>query len=430
MLTVGLFFAGLLAYGLFSRLLDRRSVTPQIVMLALGIGLGIAVAGTQEGVVDVELLHIAGEAALILALAVDAARIDIRALRRNAGLPIRLLAIGLPLTIAAGTVAALLVLPGIALIDAIIVSTLLAPTDAALGATVVNSRLVPLRIRQALNVESGLNDGLVTPIVLVAASLAAAEGEADQTAWIADAVAQILLGAGGGIAVGALGALALRVAVGRGWMLDGTRWMATPAIAFLAWFVAHELGGNVFVAAFAAGLATTAAYGRVPDAFLEFAEIGSELLGLIVFFLFGALLVGIGGGISVPVVIYAVLSLTVVRMLPVAAALSGTGLRPPTVAFIGWFGPRGLASLVLALVAIGDGTGPPPFGDTVVAAVALTIALSVIAHGLSAGPAVARYGAFVGTLPDDAAEHEETAELPTRAGVDRRSAAKGPYGPG
>ncbi len=424
MVTVGLFFAGLLAYALFSRLLDRRSVTVQIVMLAIGVGLGVAVQGTPEMTVDTELLGVAGELALILALVVDAARIDIGALRRTAGLPIRLLVIGLPLTIVAGTVAAALVLPGITLLDAVIVGTLLAPTDAALGALVINSGLVPLRIRQALNVESGLNDGLVTPIVLLAASLAVAGGDVGETEWIVDAVAEIAFGAIAGIVVGGLGALALRLAIARQWMHDGTHWMVVPAIGFLAWFVAHELGGNVFVAAFAAGIATTAVYGRVPESFLEFAEVGGELLGLIVFFLFGALLVEISGAISVPVVLYAVLSLTVVRMLPVAIALRGTHLRGPTVGFIGWFGPRGLASIVLTLVALGDGGGTPPFGADIVSAVAVTIALSVIAHGLSAGPAVARYGVFVASLPDDAAEHEHTAELATRRGVNRRSVAR------
>ena len=287
MVTVGLFFAGLLAYALFSRLLDRRSVTVQIVMLAIGVGLGVAVQGTPGMTVDTELLGVAGELALILALVVDAARIDIGALRRTAGLPIRLLVIGLPLTIVAGTVAAVLVLPGITLLDAVIVATLLAPTDAALGALVINSVLVPRRIRQALNVESGLNDGLVTPIVLLAASLSVAGGDLSETEWIADAVAEIALGAIAGIVVGALGALALRLAIARQWIHDGTHWMVVPAIGFLAWFVAHELGGNVFVAAFAAGLATTAVYGRVPESFLEFAEVGGELLGLMVFFLFG-----------------------------------------------------------------------------------------------------------------------------------------------
>jgi len=424
MLTIGLFFGSLLVYALVSRLLDRGSVTVQIVMLVLGVGLGFAARGTPEALFDTELLGVAGELALILALVVDAARIDFGALRRTARLPLRLLVIGLPLTIVAGTLAALLIMPGLSLLDAIILATLLAPTDAALGAVVVNSPVVPRRIRQALNVESGLNDGLVTPIVLVAASLSLAGADAGGTAWVADAVAQIGLGAIAGIAVGGLGALALRVAVTRGWMLEGTHWMATLAIGLVAWFVAHELGGNVFVAAFVAGLAMTAVYGHIPESFLEFAEASGELVGLVVFFLFGALLVGIAPAISVPVVIYALLSLTAVRMLPVAISLRGTHLRLPTLAFVGWFGPRGLASIVLTLVALGDGTGPPPFGVTVVSAVAVTIALSVLLHGLSAGPAVDRYGAFVATLPEDAAEHAHTVELRTRGGVDRRSAAR------
>ena len=177
MLTIGLFCAGLLVYALFSRLLDRASITAQILMLAIGVGLGVAVRGTSETIVDTELLRVAGELALILALVVDAARINIGALRKTAGIPIRLLVIGLPLTILAGTIVAMLLLPGITVIEAVIVATLLAPTDAALGAMVVNSPIVPRRIRQALNVESGLNDGLVTPIVLVAAAVAVAGGE-------------------------------------------------------------------------------------------------------------------------------------------------------------------------------------------------------------------------------------------------------------
>ena len=199
MLTIGLFCAGLLVYALFSRLLDRVSLTAQILMLAIGVVLGIAVRGTPETTVDTELLGVAGELALILALVVDAARIDIGALRKTAGIPIRLLAIGLPLTIVAGTIVAMLLLPGITVIEAVIVATLLAPTDAALGAMVVNSPIIPRRIRQALNVESGLNDGLVTPIVLVAAAVAVAGGDVRDTAWIPDAVAQIAFGAFAGI---------------------------------------------------------------------------------------------------------------------------------------------------------------------------------------------------------------------------------------
>ena len=424
MVIVGIFFASLLAYALFSRPLDKRSVTAQIVVLGSGVGFGFLLQASLGMTIDATMLGAAGELALILALVVDAARINIRALRRSARLPIRLLVIGLPLTIVAGTMVAIVVLPGITLVDAVIVATLLAPTDAALGAMVVNSTVVPRRIRQAINVESGLNDGLVTPIVLVAASLAVAGSAAPsgEPTWIADAIAEISLGAGAGVIVGVFGALALRIAVDRRWMQDNTHWMAAPAVGLLAWFLAHEVGGNVFVAAFAAGLAMTAAYGRIPRAFLEFAELGGELAGLIVFFLFGSLLVGMAGAVSVQVVIYAVLSLTVVRMLPVAISLVGSRLRPRTVLFIGWFGPRGLASIVLTLVALGDGGGAPPFGATIVTTVAATIALSVILHGLSAGPAVMRYGSYMATLPDDAAELKQTTALRTRRGVGRPAA--------
>jgi len=418
---VGVFFAALLGYALWSRVLDRIGVTPHILMVAAGLGLGIALEETEAALFDTELLRIAGEFALILALAVDAVRIDVGALRRTAGLPLRLLGIGLPLTIVAGTVVAILVLPGITLLDAVIIATLLAPTDAALGAMVVNSRVVPLRIRQALNVESGLNDGLVTPIVLVAVALAGAREEVTDAAWVTDAVAQISLGALAGVLVGVLGGLSLRLALARGWMQEGASWIVVPAIAMLAWFVAHEAGGNVFVAAFVAGLALTAAYGRVPQALLEFADAGGELLGLAVFFLFGTVLAGLGAALSLPALLYAALSLTVIRMLPVAIALYQADLRRPTVAFIGWFGPRGLASIVLTLVALGDGRGIPPFGAEIVGPVALTIALSVIAHGLSAGPAVRRYGAFVSTLPEAAVENRAAADLPTRRGVQQRA---------
>jgi NhaP-type Na+/H+ or K+/H+ antiporter len=414
MLILGLFFAGLLAYGLFSRVLDARSLTPQIVMLVLGLGLGVVVAGSSEVAIDTELLHVAGEAALILCLFIDAARIDVGALRGSAGLPVRLLAIGLPLTLLLGTAVAAMLLPGILLIDAVLLAILIAPTDAALGVLVVSSPKVPIRIRQALNVESGLNDGLVTPLVLVAVVAGQADGSGSG-GWVADAVAQIGFGTLAGLAVGVGGALLLRVATRRHWMLDGARWMAAPALAFLAWFIALQLGGNAFVAAFVAGLASTATFGRVPDDYLEFGEVGGELLGLAVFFMFGVLVPALGP-YDLPVILFAILGLTLVRMLPVALSLVGTGLSPATSTFMGWFGPRGLASIVLALVAIGDGAGvPPTFSPVVISAVALTVTLSVLAHGLSAGPAVAWYARAVARLPAGAAEHASSSALPVRS---------------
>ncbi len=424
-MILGIFFAGLLAYGLFSRVLDTRSITPQIVLLSLGLGLGLVLRGTGEVGVDAELLYVTGEAALILCLFVDAARIDVGALRGTANLPIRLLVIGLPLTILAGMLAALGLLPGITVLEALLVAALVAPTDAALGSVVVTNPGVPRRVRQALNVESGLNDGIVTPIVLLTVVLMGVDdGASTDTSWVSVAVAQIGLGTLAGIAVGAGGALMLKLAIRRDWILPGADWMAAPAMAVVAWFVASALGGNAFIAAFVAGLAATATFGRVPDAFLTFGEVGGELLGLAVFFMFGVL-VPTAGLFDPAVILFAVVALTIVRMGPVALALLGTRLAPATAAFMGWFGPRGLASIVLAMIALGDGGDPPVFAPVVIAAVAATVLLSVFAHGFSAGPGVRWYEHMVRTLPERAPEHAHVASMPTR----RRAVVTPPHDP-
>ncbi len=313
----------------------------------------------------------------------------------------------------------MVIFPDLTLVEAILLAALVAPTDAALGAQVVNSPRVPLRIRQALNVESGLNDGLVTPLVVVAA-LVVAEGTTGSGGGLADAVSQIVFGTVAGVVVGVGGALLLRVAVARSSILDEARWTAGPALALLAWALAMQLGGNAFVAAFVAGIAMTATYGRVPEAVLEFAARGGDLIGLIVFFLFGTIVAGIGG-IGVPSVVFAVLALTVVRMLPVAVALIGTRLAPSTIAFMGWFGPRGLASIVLALVALGDDAGEPRIAPAIIGAVVVTVVFSVIAHGLTAGPGVAAYARAVDRLPDDAPDREPTTAVPTRRSIVRHA---------
>ncbi len=295
MVIFGLFVLGLLGYALVSRVLDRWSLTPHIVLLTLGIAAGLLVAEPETLGFDTELLHGAGELALILALFVDAARIDVGALRGTAALPVRLLAIGFPLTLVLGLAAALVLLPGLTLVEALLLAALVAPTDASLGAIVVISPRVPLRVRQALNVESGLNDGLVTPIVVVAAAIAAAATPAEEGGLLRTAVTQVLSGTLAGILVGAGGALLFRIADRRGLILPAARWIAAPAMALLALFVAHEIDGNAFVAAFVGGLAYAATIGRAQDEDLEVGEVGGELLALLTFFLFGVLVPSIGG---------------------------------------------------------------------------------------------------------------------------------------
>jgi NhaP-type Na+/H+ or K+/H+ antiporter len=326
--------------------------------------------------------------------------------------PIRLLAIGLPLTILLGLAVAVVILPGIGLLTAFLLAVLLAPTDAGLGAAVVADPRIPMRIRQEINVESGLNDGIVTPLVLLAVAVAAAEPGGEDPAWVRFALSEIGWGVIVGIVLGVGGALLVRRAMSRDLLAGSVRWAIAPALAVIAWTLTPAMGGNAFIAAFTAGLAATATVGPASKAFAEFGETLGEVAGLAVFFLFG-LLVPLIGGYSIPVVAYAVLSLTIIRMLPVAISLIGTRLSAPTVAFIGWFGPRGLASIVLTLLALGDGDVPTVPAE-VAATVAATVFLSVLLHGLSAGPLTVRYGAFAKRLPDTAPEHHGGPDLATR----------------
>jgi sodium/hydrogen antiporter len=325
----------------------------------------------------------------------DAARVPLRDLRADAGRCVRLLALGLPLTVVAGWVLAAWLLPGLGGWLALLVGAALAPTDAALGASVVTNPVVPARVRRLITVESGLNDGIVTPIVFVAlAGAVSAEGLANAPGPAA-ALLDLVIGAAVGGAVGAVGGRLLREARIRGWAAEELSGIAVLGLAAAAYAAALVAQGNGFVAAFCGGLTFGATAGRRGRAELAFTEQAGSLLGLIVWLAFGA--------IAVPVLLdhagwttllYAVLSLTVIRMVPVAVAMLGAGMDARTVLFVGWFGPRGLASLVFALITLEE-LGPT--ADDTVAVITGTVLLSVLVHGVSAAPLAARYGRSAGT---------------------------------
>ncbi|HET6533877.1 MAG TPA: cation:proton antiporter, partial [Actinoplanes sp.] len=166
------------------------------------------------------------------------------------------------------------------------------------------------------------------------------------------------------------------------------------ALAVAGYAAALALPGNGFVAAFCGGLAFGAAAGPRAPGELVFLEQASGLVSMVVWLVFGAVVVPIVLPATSPVtLLYAVLSLTLVRMVPVALVSIGAGLGRATVLFIGWFGPRGLASLVFALLALED-LGAP--AEPAVAVIAVTVVLSVLVHGLSAEPLARRYGAVAG----------------------------------
>ena len=261
---------------------------------------------------------------------------------------------GLPLTIALGTVAARLLFPEAGWAAAALVASILAPTDAALGLAVVTNPAVPARIRRALNVESGLNDGIVTPFVTLFLSLVIAEEGLGSGHWAAEAAKDIGLALVAAVAVGVLGGKLLMVARRLGWTSAISEQLVVLALSLLAYVGAVAIGGNGFVAAFVGGLLFGASTRSRMHEPVEFTETVGLFASFFVWTVFGALFVGpvITGEIEPVAILYAVVSLTLVRMVPVAAALAGAGLRRDTVAFMGWFGPRGLASVVFTLIAV------------------------------------------------------------------------------
>jgi NhaP-type Na+/H+ or K+/H+ antiporter len=404
------------AFGLVSRRLEGTVLTPPIVFVAAGVVFGPAVLGLVEFGLDTHTVLLVSEIALSLVLFTDAASINLSVLRQNEGSPLRLLGIGMPLTIALGTASAALLLTDLTFWEAAIVGTVLAPTDAALGQAVVSNQRVPIRVRQALNVEAGLNDGLSVPFLALFLTLAVAEEELQPASyWIRFALEQVGLGILVGVGVGLVGGWLVSWASRRGWMTGSFRHLALLALAIIAWALADQIGGNGFIAAFVGGLAVGPTVESVGEQLIHFTEAEGQLLNLSVFFIFGVLVIGLFQSLSWEVAVYALLSLTVIRMLPVALSLLGMHLRGVSVLFMGWFGPRGLASIVLGLVVVTE--APLLDGrDEIGVVVALTVLLSALLHGVSAAPLSAVYVRRVEGMAASAPEKREMGELPTRVG--------------
>lgn len=399
-------------YGLASRKYERSGFTAPMAFLGAGILLGLLLK--QETEIELELLLLVGEIALVLTLFSDASRINLRELRGNGQLPGRMLVIALPLIIVAGMAAGVAVLTELTFLEAAILAAVLAPTDAGLGEPVVNNKRVPVRIRQALNVESGLNDGIVVPILTFLLALVATEATLEPAGfWIGFALTQIVGGAIVGIVVGVLGGWMIKQSIQRGWMNKIFQHLAFPAFALIAWSAADLLGGNGFIAAFVGGLATALAFGRVGEDVEDFIEIEGRVLILLLFFIFGALTANLFENFNGAIVLYAVLSLTVVRMLPIAISMVGLKLRGSSILFLGWFGPRGLASIVLGMIVLEHAVDIPGF-QGMLAALAATVVLSVFAHGLSAIPLIDRYSSRTEEMEEEAPEKGAVGELPSR----------------
>jgi sodium/hydrogen antiporter len=401
-----------LVYGLFSQRLARTVVTAPLLFTAVGFVIFVAMkAGDslpwlptrKEGANF--FLHIA-EIGLVLLLFTDASRTDYRMLNSFRALPTRLLSAGMLLTIILGAVLATVVFGHLTIWEAGILAAILAPTDAGLGQVIVNSPRVPLRIREALNVEAGLNDGLSVPFMLFFLALAASWVEGGKASLMQYIVEQLGYGVllGGGI--GLLGGWLLNFARRQGWMADAMQQLAVVTLPLLCLLISIPTGASMFIAAFVAGLAVQVGFRAAGQHSVEFTDEWGQLINLTVFFLFGMLFARNLPHIDGSHWLYAVLSLTVVRMVPVAVSLIGTRMSAASVLFMGWFGPRGLASIVLGMVYL-EMEAQLPGEDTIRLTVMATVFLSIFAHGLSALPGMNLYVHRLAALPSDAPEHRD-----------------------
>jgi NhaP-type Na+/H+ or K+/H+ antiporter len=406
---VAVFFAVIVVYGAVSVWLGRFSVTMPIVFVAIGALLG------PHGLVEHKDVELLTEITLALLLFADASTLHFRQVRDDARLPARLLTFAMPLVIAMGGLVAYGLFPAEGVGFALLLAAILAPTDAALGLPIFNNPRVPVRIRRALNVESGLNDGIAAPLVALFAAMAVAKETHRMGSWLLTALTEIGIGVAVGAAAGLLGGWLFAAAVKRGWTSATGEQIGNLALALFAFWGAKALGGNGFVAAFLGGLLFGHASRERLHVATEFTETSGTLLSLFVWTVFGAnLVVPLFQPFRPLALLYALLSLTAIRMIPVAISLVGTRLRADTMAIMGWFGPRGLASVVFTLMVYESfhEAGKPI--DTLAAVAAWTILLSVVLHGLSAVPLADWYGRRLETVNATMPELLEVRELGIR----------------
>ena len=414
--AIGAIAIFILAFGSISRRLEKSVITPPMAYVVYGLLISSAALGLRSVSINNEVIRVLAEITLALVLFTDASRIQLKQLRREYNLPVRLLGLGLPITIALGTILALLLFPSLDIWEAAVLATILTPTDAALGQAVVNSPRVPAYIRQAINVESGLNDGICLPVLLLFVALAEeTERATDASYWLTFSGKQIVFGTAIGIVVGYLSSKLIIKSLRRKWMNESFEDLSVLGVSILAYAAADSIGGNGFIAAFCAGLTLgNIAPKSTRQKLYDFGEAEGQLLTLISFLLYGAVMI-------VPSLseatwqmwLYAIGSLTVTRMLGVAISTIGSGLQPISVLFIGWFGPRGIASIIYGLVIVEE--EKLVSSDLIFTTMVITVLISVFAHGLTAVPGANWYGDRMNDKQNTQGQMPENKQVPEMA---------------
>lgn len=382
------FAALLFAYSLISEKVERLSLSGPIVFVAVGVvlgPLGLEWFNPAGNLGNGKLLI---DLTLALFLFVDAANANLSVLRKNWRIPGRMLLLGLPVTMLLGAVLALILFPEFSVYEAAMLGVMLAATDAALGKAVVTNQGVPPHLREGLSAESGLNDGLAVPFLLLFIALeqgAAVRGQGVALELLAEEVGIGLLV---GVVLAWIAAKVVRFAREADWLGHVWQRMSVPALAILIFAVAQGLHGSGYIAAFVGGLCFRAAMKEDVHKMLLPAEGAGEVLAMVAWVLFAMMLLPAAlPHVGWSEVIYAVLSLTVIRMMPIILSLTGTGEPWASKVFLAWFGPRGLASLAFATIVWSEQI---PEAGTLVAVTILTVGISLVVHGVSARPFASR----------------------------------------
>jgi NhaP-type Na+/H+ or K+/H+ antiporter len=376
----------ILGFGVFSRLSEKSIISAPMVFVAVGLAASFFLDAEVKSNVHAPWVKVVAEVTLILVLFIDALNLNVKELIRDRQLPIRLLGVGLPLTMVLGILVAIPMFPGVNIWLLAMMALILSPTDAALGIAVVTSESVPAKIRQTINVESGLNDGIALPPILVCMAVLSGNSEdSGFTYWAIFVAKQFVFGPAVGGLIGWLFGYVVEVATKRGWMNTTFQRLAAISIAIMAYTFAEMIHGNGFIAAYFAGMLLGTRAEELRENIHGFGEAAAQILTLLIFMLVGLILIPITFPFwDLRAFGYALLSLTVIRMVPVALSLIGTGLDRKTVWFIGWFGPRGIASILymlMAVIVLGRSGN-----EQIMAVISLTVVMSIVLHGITSVP--------------------------------------------
>lgn len=359
----------------------------------LFVGLGFLAGPRALRLVDIGIhdpaLEIVATATLALVLFLDAVNLEFARERREWLVPALSLGPG-TLLIVLGIAGSAILLLDVSPVIAFLLGAILSSTDPVVLRDVVRDKRLPNSVRQALKIEAGTNDVIVLPLLLVLIAIGNQEvGGAGE--WFGFALKLLLLGPIVGFAVGALGADLMARADKRFGIRREFQALYGIGLVLGAYASGVAVGGDGFLAAFAAGFAVTILDRELCDCFLEFGEAAAEMLMLVAFVMFGVILSKSLGILSYPAALgFAALTIFAIRPLAVGGVLSlrATRLSRGAKLFIAWFGPRGLNSMLFALLVVLAGV---PGNELLFATVGLVVLVSVVAHGASATPLVNRY---------------------------------------